>query len=715
MKRTKSILKLGLASALAIGTFSAGLAGFNHLHLSAATGGVQTLPAVERSTILSGIQAPEGFNQPNLHIMERGRHGDTLPTHYLSAQDAAQVAAMYVWNVFGDNLDGRHVAMFLDSGAESDRSAWRITVMGDGRVMVYDETAALEAEGLTRDSEAWQARMNQVRGNPALEAQDPYVIIIDAITGEWLGISRINYQHPLRSEGVWAEDIMDAIRNRDRALAAGEADPMDTFEPDPLQLAHFEQTAMHHAIRHFGLDTTYIGPDAALDMDIAVEYLGAQPVASYVRNAAGHIVFGNHMLSFRVSGEAYRAYVQVSAASGQVISIAAESGVFSVAGLPLDVDRLAVLDDWVAPHPTRDADGQNPEEWIPSHTAPYLAMPPMPAPPSSAPPLSPPGNEAPSDDEPTTAEPATEEPTAGAPAADEPTPATPADVPTGEPADDEPTAPTSAAETSITQRNLDVSIVRTLGNPPETYAGALSAQAAAQQAAQVIYNVFEYDINGMAVEMVFLGTAIQHGRGPESISQNPSWQGTVLAGPRAVFQGDGSIHSREAFVPTREYYAFTIDAITGEVTSIRRLSATAPAMTPGVNATQHAPPSERTPAERPADAAPAHRTNDADGWARPDPIDAPVFENPRSMPPTQEFGAVLTDYVTRIAPGAAVTGLSYQHSTPRGFMRDANSAPVATGFHMYFEVTFTAGGATRVANISLEADTGELVWIFVRP
>ena len=692
MKRAKSIVKLGLASALAMTTFTGSLAGFNHLHLSAATAGVQTLPAVERGTVLSGIQAPEGFIRPNLHILERGRHGEALPTHYLSAQDAAQVAAMYVWNVFGDDLDGRHLAMFLDSGLQTDRSTWRITVLGDGRVMVYDETAALEAEGLTRDSEAWQARMNQVRGNPALEAQDPYQVIIDAITGEWLGISRINYQHPVRGESVSAEDIMDAIRNRDRALAVGEADPMDNFEPNAQQLERFIQTSAHQAIRHFGLDTTYIGQDAALDMDIQVEYLGAQPVASYVRNAAGHIVFGNHVLSFRVSGgEAYRAYVQVSAQSGEVLSISAESGVFPIAGVPLDMDRLAALDDWVAPHPTRGLDTLTAEEGAPPHTAPYLAPPPA--------------NKAPSDDEPSGAAPATTEGVANAPTAETPT--------AGTPTADEPTGEAPAAPAAVIRRNLDVSVARILGSPPESYGGVRSAQEAAQQGAQVIYNVFEHDICGMTVEFVFFGTTIQRGRVQENISQNPSWQGTVLAGPRATFQGDGSVYSRQAFVPTREYYTFTLDAITGEVTSIRRLADTTPAMMPGIRTPGVMTPGPEIPGDRPANANHANRTNDADGWARPDPIPATVFENPRSVPPVQEFGAALTEYVTRLIPGAAVTGLRYEHSAPMGMYMDANGAMAATGFHMFFEVALTAGGAARTVNMSVGAATGALVWIAV--
>jgi len=311
----KTAIKLAAVAILTVGVFSAGLFGFNRVHLTATTSGSQTLPPLTSASNSHDFLAPADFTPPQLTIIERTMLYGEMPTHYLSANDAALLVAKYAWEVFGICLDGRTIAMHRGTWYASHRTYWR--------AIVYSEVRAAEHMGLD---------MQYIFGNPIMEHQDPLSVTIDAITGERLNIILMDYRHPPRCDTLSEHEIMDATIRREHALINGEPDPMDILALSPTQLDMFSAIAMGYALRHLGSD-----------VELLAWHVGTSPAYSLGRDAHGNIVYSNYLLYFGLTcNEGSTVYVTLSYVSGQAVSI-------TTLGNPMTHMHSHVI--WATPRP----------------------------------------------------------------------------------------------------------------------------------------------------------------------------------------------------------------------------------------------------------------------------------------------------------------------------------------------------------------------------
>ncbi|MCL2284980.1 MAG: hypothetical protein FWC32_01285, partial [Firmicutes bacterium] len=200
----------------------------------------------------------------------------------------------------------------------------------------------------------------------------------------------------------------------------------------------------------------------------------------------------------------------------------------------------------------------------------------------------------------------------------------------------------------------------------------IPAEDAAQYAAMYIWELFGMCIDGTAVEMSF----------STSWEDMHIWQGVVLHEPcEATMAGALVSRSQEC-----ELFAFTINAVTGEMASIRRFYGAMPT---------------------------SCYTITEEDWQQ---IREGITQV-HYMHPEKEFGQAIEEYIRRMTKGGQPIRLAYQFSEPVVFERDENGSIIATVFHMYFDAHFVhhpTDEARRVVNLSIESETGKLAWMFVQ-
>ena len=138
MKKSKisMTVKIALASILSIGILSVAFIGANHFIFRSATDPQIVLPqTTAAAAVLSRIDAvPEDYPFPEFIVNEL--HSDY--THMkspnaLSAQQAAEVGARYIWEMFGEDISGSMVSIFFSMFPSSTRTHW------SGAVWAWDD------------------------------------------------------------------------------------------------------------------------------------------------------------------------------------------------------------------------------------------------------------------------------------------------------------------------------------------------------------------------------------------------------------------------------------------------------------------------------------------------------------------------------------------------------------------------------------------------
>jgi len=201
-RRIKEILKIMVASIASVGIFGAVLWGVNHFTLNALTNGYITLsPAVGYVTI-PGSTIPLGFDSPNITVTDitfRNAymlHVGEVDFLVMSAKEAAEIGAQYIWDIFGESIDGMYVEVELSHWFNVNRPHWH------GMVSVYDRRTLEQREERDRLIEEYNLRrltgerLEDIREifttSPDFIEYNPAMIYftIDAITGERIDISR---------------------------------------------------------------------------------------------------------------------------------------------------------------------------------------------------------------------------------------------------------------------------------------------------------------------------------------------------------------------------------------------------------------------------------------------------------------------------------------------------------------------------------------------
>jgi len=256
--RVKNALKAAAVSALAIGIFSTALIGANGLAFAAATNGTQTVPITSEAAstplnLLEEFQAPgqaeelydpqdlptEGFQAPDLTVIASPslnyHANNTVSAHAMPMEEAAQIGAQYIWDVFGTNIDGLYIEMFFAAHASHSSSWWT------GNIFVENP------------DNPTQNYVINVDGDEKF-ATPVYTFTINAITGERSDISYMGQQGRITPEN----DNSNRCNIRMALVESGWFN-MNIYEQSALvgisseSLEGYTQTARRLAESQFGI------------------------------------------------------------------------------------------------------------------------------------------------------------------------------------------------------------------------------------------------------------------------------------------------------------------------------------------------------------------------------------------------------------------------------------------------------------------------------
>jgi len=144
----KEIAKAAVVSILSIGVLSTGFMGFNRLTFNAATSGATPLPYVE--TAAAEAESPQDFEVPNLTVLASelmNQHQNNVPSAVaMSMEEAANIGAEYIWDIFGECIDGMYVQMLFGAWASNSREYWIGNVFPSKEAMEPGAAGIAEAE-----------------------------------------------------------------------------------------------------------------------------------------------------------------------------------------------------------------------------------------------------------------------------------------------------------------------------------------------------------------------------------------------------------------------------------------------------------------------------------------------------------------------------------------------------------------------------------------
>jgi len=286
----KEILKVAAVAVLSIGVMSAGLIGLNAKVFAGATNNGESMPIIATQAVAAPAiaqdaqEAPEGFQAPTLTINEFQENNPS--PRALNLEDAAQIGAQYIWDMFGICLDGKFVDLWYQVWPSHTRAYWF------GHV-----------------AESREALVN---------SQFLYSFLIDAVTGERIDITRIEITY--RPEAVQAALNEQVIRGDYGRNVDGTGDTifdailnLRTRHQMPERLDEQEQVAKELAQRHF----------------VRTEVVSAEFVSFGVSNfdldESGNLVITAHMLTFSVTDSTGRvALVSFNEETGELFNISTQ-------------------------------------------------------------------------------------------------------------------------------------------------------------------------------------------------------------------------------------------------------------------------------------------------------------------------------------------------------------------------------------------------------
>ena len=216
MKKEKvgEIVKVAAITILSVGLFSAAFIGANNLAFVAATSASTSFPlqaaaatsfplrAAAVSAPASETPPPDGLKTPSLTVSETP--GSARSATAISPNEAADLGARYILDMFGENIDGSKVEMFYGV------SPWSVRTYCYGNVYPASEP----------DS-----------------GKLVYDFTLDAVSGERIGIN--NY----RASRLGLPDVKERTMTFDEATAL--------YNEPPANVDEYAQIARDYAQRHF--------------------------------------------------------------------------------------------------------------------------------------------------------------------------------------------------------------------------------------------------------------------------------------------------------------------------------------------------------------------------------------------------------------------------------------------------------------------------------
>ncbi len=193
MKKTNELRKIIVVSALALTLAATAFVGANNLVFAAAIQ-PETIPHTDdiKSSYEVANVATDNFQTPSLTVVFRenlDKNGKPYPHNVpgsgaMSKEEAAQIGARYIFDMYGESINGKAVEMLYAAWPFSSKTYWVGTVANSVKDF---ETATLS------DAELAEAAKNAGEGT-TIAAVGPapeylYRFSIDAVTGERVSIN----------------------------------------------------------------------------------------------------------------------------------------------------------------------------------------------------------------------------------------------------------------------------------------------------------------------------------------------------------------------------------------------------------------------------------------------------------------------------------------------------------------------------------------------
>ncbi|MCL2401234.1 MAG: hypothetical protein FWC90_01180 [Oscillospiraceae bacterium] len=251
-KKIREVAKVATMTVLSIALFSTALMGVNSWAFARATNSTHSFPLPTEAVEVAANLPPEGFVPPDVTISASPwQHYHEISAQAMSMEEAAQIGAEYIWEVFGTCIDGMHIEMRFGDWDWLSRTIWQGSVYASEQVNIAARANdSTMHQVLTRNPDADIT----VYLEESLNTRPLYSFSIDAVTGMR---TDIHYHAPsdinVPNEYFSRED---AMAWRAFMTELGWFD-MDVYEQltytglSPEQLEVYTQMAEAFAQRHF--------------------------------------------------------------------------------------------------------------------------------------------------------------------------------------------------------------------------------------------------------------------------------------------------------------------------------------------------------------------------------------------------------------------------------------------------------------------------------
>lgn len=264
----KKMLQLATICLLSVALFGAGFVGFNRAIFAAAIRDVTPLPALLPAERIP-LPAPRAgdFTPPTLTVSDITERGVTRFPHAMTAEEAAQTGARYIWDVLGHCIDGAYVRMQYRRQFNRVRDYWTAMVFAyaPDYTLGYDEITDphpffehvthlfwIDAvTGMPVELSSFYPRM--ISTWEEFQAHDDFMAEIAEATGEnWNDMPPTNQ---LRFLHLTQDDLAPYIQTA-RAMAD----------------AHFQTTGLTGTLHAIEIQSTPSGPQIAAIVYILTHY-----------------------------------------------------------------------------------------------------------------------------------------------------------------------------------------------------------------------------------------------------------------------------------------------------------------------------------------------------------------------------------------------------------------------------------------------------------
>ena len=225
----KGLLATALAVVLSIGMFSALFIGANTIAFAAANNREVNFPssAHANSAVRENV-IPAGYQTPSISVTENEFLSTGVKTaNTISPEEAAELGAQYIWDIFEASIDGKTVEMVYTSFPSSTRNYWHgsVTYGTEIRTGTYFE---FDAE-------------TEIYEETEYEIEVPKILFsfsLDAVTGERMDITQSFAYHWELGLVLDFDETMELIKKYD--AMSGEFLPI----AEKYAQKHFNNTAV---------------------------------------------------------------------------------------------------------------------------------------------------------------------------------------------------------------------------------------------------------------------------------------------------------------------------------------------------------------------------------------------------------------------------------------------------------------------------------------